>query len=198
MSISAGHYLLSGVSLLHEPNPLFPESVTFDPETAGCCLVVTENGKRLKYFRDASPSGLKNPKAFTLPRILGTVGFTSGRHYWEVQVGLKTDWDVGVAVKTVSRTQKTTLTKENGCFAIRKRGAEYRVNTTSGMVLHLSPRPTHVGVYLDYNEGRLSFYDIDRNLHIFSFVGETFSGRIFPYFYLSSWSKKPKPLLIMS
>lgn len=196
--MSVGHYLPSGVFLVRVTKPFLSESVTFDPETAGCCLVVTEHGKRLKYFRDGSPPLVKDPKRFTLPRILGTVGFTSGRHYWEVQVGLKTDWDVGVAIETVSRTQKTTLTKENGCFAIGKRGADYKVNCTSWMALHLSVRPKHVGVYLDYGEGRLSFYDVDRNVHIFSFTGEAFSEKIFPYFYLSSWAKKPKPLVITS
>lgn len=178
--------------------PFLSESITFDPGTASHCLEVTEHGKRLKYLRDASPPLVKDPERFTNSRILGSVGFTGGRHYWEVQVGLKTDWDVGVARETVSRRQQTTLTKENGCFSIGKRGGNYEVNCTSWLALHLSPRPTHVGVYLDYNEGRLSFYDIDRNMHIFSFTGETFSEKVYPYFYLSSWAKKPKPLVITS
>lgn len=178
--------------------PSLSESVTFDPGTAGYRLVVTEHGKRLKYFKDASPPLCKDPGRFTCSRILGTMGFTSGRHYWEVQVGLKTDWDVGVAGETVSRTQMTRLTRQNGCFAIGKRGAAYEVLGTTWKTLDLSPRPTHVGVYLDYNEGRVAFYDTDRNVHIFSFTGQRFTEKMFPYFYLSSWAKKPKPLVIMS
>lgn len=180
------------------PKTFLSESVTLDPSTAGCCLVVTEQGKRLKYIRDASPSLLKSPERFTIPSVLGSVGFTSGRHYWEVQVGLKIDWDVGVARESVSRRQKTSLTKENGCFIIGKRGAEYRVHSTPRVLLHLSPSPTHVGMYLDYDNGTLSFYDIDRSVHIFSFTQQTFSEKIFPYFYLSTWAKKSKPLVITS
>lgn len=195
--MSAGDYLASSVFVVRVTRPFLSESVTFDPGTASHCLEVTEQGKRLKYLRGVSPPLVKDPERFTVSRILGSVGFTSGRHYWEVQVGLKMDWDVGVARETVSRRQQTTLTKENGCFVIRKRGADYKANCTSWLALHLSPRPTHVGVYLDYNEGRLSFYDIDRNAHIFSFK-ETFSEKVFPYFYLYSWAKKPKPLVITS
>lgn len=126
------------------------------------------------------------------------MGFASGRHYWEVQVGLKIDWDVGVARETVSRQQMTSLTKEDGCFAIGKRGADYSVHSNPSVTLHLSPSPTHVGVYLDYDNGTLSFYDIDRHVHIFSFTGLTFLEKIYPYFYVSTWVKKSKCLVIMS
>lgn len=160
--------------------------------------MVTEQGKRLKYIRDASPSSFQGPERFTSPRIFGSVGFASGRHYWEVEVGLKIDWDVGVARETVSRRQMISLTKEDGCFAIGKRGAEYSVRSHPSVTLHLSPSPTHVGVYLDYDNGTLSFYDIDRHVHIFSFTGLTFSEKIFPYFYLSTWAKKSKSMVIRS
>lgn len=130
--------------------------------------------------------------------ILGTKGFTSGRHYWEVQVGLRTDWDVGVAKETVTKTGRVTLKRENGFFAIGKRGSDYKVHCTNDTVLYLCPRPTNVGVYVDYMEGRVSFYDVTRKLHIYSFTGESFKEKLFPYFYLYSWAKKSKPLVITS
>lgn len=198
MNISAARYFLSGVCLVLLTKPFLSESVTFDPGTAGYRLVVTEQGKRLKYIRDASPSSLEDPERFSGPSVLGSVGFTSGRHYWEVQGSLKMDWDVGVAKETVSRRQETSLTKENGYFTIGKRGVDYRVHSSPWVALHLSPSPTHVGVYLDYDRGTLSFYDVDRSVHIFSFTGQTFSEKLFPYFYLSSWAKKSKALVITS
>lgn len=108
------------------------------------------------------------------------------------------DWDVDVARETVSRRQGTSLTKEDGCFAIGKKGADYTVRSTRRVPLHLSPSPTHIGVYLDYDNGTLSFYDIDRHVHIFSFTGLTFSEKVFPYFYLSTWAKKSQSLVITS
>lgn len=176
---------------------IFLEPVTFDPATASSGLVVTELGKRLKYVRDASPLLFKDDKRFVCPRILGTKGFTCGRHFWEVKVGLRTDWDVGVAKETASRRRTAALNKENGFFAIGKKGGDYEVRCAPRKPLYLSPRPSSVGVYLDYNEGRVSFYDVTRKLHIYSFTGESFTEKLFPYFYLYSWAKKPKPLVIM-
>ncbi|XP_034713045.1 E3 ubiquitin-protein ligase TRIM41-like [Etheostoma cragini] len=173
----------------------YKEGVTFDPFTAGCRLLVSESGKVLKYNKMSSPSSSDDMERFDCPMVLGTKGFTSGRHYWEVQVGLRTDWDVGVAKETVNRT-RVTLKKENGFFAIGKRCSEYRVHCTPNTVLHLCPRPTSVGVYVDYMEGRVSFYDVERKLHVHSFTGESFTEKLFPYFYLYSWAKKSKPLVI--
>ncbi|XP_070710615.1 E3 ubiquitin-protein ligase TRIM39-like [Pempheris klunzingeri] len=173
----------------------YKESVTFDPATAGSCLVVYDFGKRLKYLKNASPSSSDEEK-FDCPMILGTNCFTSGRHYWEVQVGLRTDWDVGVAKETVPRTGRITLNRGHGFFAIGKRGSDYRVHRTPYTDLYLCPRPTKVGVYLDYMEGRVSFYDVNRKMHIHSFTGESFTEKLFPYFYLYSWAKKAKPLVI--
>lgn len=177
-------------------NFVFSESVTFDPDTAGSCLVVTEDGRRLKYDKNASPysPGLSDLfKRFDGPKIFGTEGFTSGRHYWEVKVGVKNNWDVGVAKESASRSEGAHMKKENGFFAIQKRGADYSAPHKD---LHLCPRPRLLGVYLDYNEGRVSFYDVNRKMHIFSFTGENFTEPMFPYFYLFGWMKKPEALVI--
>lgn len=150
----------------------------------------------MKYNKAASPSSSDDSERFDRPMVLGTKGFTSGRHYWEVQVGLRTNWDVGVAKKTATRKGRITVKKENGFFAIGKNGLDYEVHCTPYTVLHLCPRPRNVGVYVDYNEGRVSFYDVDRKLHIYSFTRESFTEKLFPYFYLYSWAKKSKPLVI--
>ncbi|XP_068584473.1 E3 ubiquitin-protein ligase TRIM39-like isoform X2 [Cebidichthys violaceus] len=174
------------------------ESVTFDPATAGCFLVVSEMGKRLKYNKTAKPLSSDDSQRFHCPMVLGTEGFTSGRHYWEVQVGLRNNWDVGVAKETVNRKESVAVKRANGFFAIGKSGFDYEVQCTPCTTLHLCPRPRNVGVYVDYNEGRVSFYDVDRKLHIHSFTGESFTEKLFPYFYLYSGAKKSEPLVIRS
>ncbi|KAM4536781.1 E3 ubiquitin-protein ligase TRIM17-like isoform 2-T2 [Odontesthes bonariensis] len=177
----------------------YKESVTFNPSTAGPHLVVTESGTRLKHSKTASlPSLCGRSQRFESSMIFGTNVFTSGRHYWEVQVGLRNDWDVGVARETVDRTDKVIVKKENGFFSIGKLGFDYRVNCTPRRVLHLCPRPRKVGVYLDYEEGRVSFYDVSQKLHIHSFIGECFTEKLFPYFYLYSGAKRSEPLVITS
>ncbi|XP_022623886.1 E3 ubiquitin-protein ligase TRIM39-like isoform X2 [Seriola dumerili] len=176
----------------------YKESVTFDQATAGCGLRVTQFGN-LRCYKPASPSSSDDilDERFDFPMILGKKGFTSGRHYWEVQVGLRSNWDVGVAKETVNRTGRVSLKKENGFFAIGKRGFDYQAHCTPFTALHLCPRPKYVGVYLDYEEGRVSFYDVNEKLHIFSFTRESFTGKLFPYFYLFSRAKKSEALSIL-
>ncbi|XP_043954160.1 E3 ubiquitin-protein ligase TRIM41-like [Gambusia affinis] len=129
----------------------YKESVTFDESTAGAGLIITDSGKRLKYSKTArSPTPSSKSQRFALPMVFGTNGFVSGRHYWEVQVGLRNNWDVGVALETVDRSQDT-VNKESGFYFLGKSGFDYEVRNAACKVLHLSPRPTHVGVYLDYD-----------------------------------------------
>ncbi|XP_008277941.1 E3 ubiquitin-protein ligase TRIM39-like isoform X2 [Stegastes partitus] len=174
----------------------YKESISFNPSTAGSNLVVIEYGSRLKYYGNASPSSSDDSDRFSYPMAFGKKGFTSGRHYWEVQVGLRTNWDVGVAKATVDRSGRAALTKKNGFFAIGKRWRAYLAHCNESKELHLHPRPRYIGVYLDYDGGRVSFFDVSEKLHIFSFTGESFTHKLFPYFYLYSKAKKPESLHI--
>ncbi|XP_028991345.1 E3 ubiquitin-protein ligase TRIM39-like [Betta splendens] len=176
----------------------YKESVTFDPVTAGGRLVISEWGKRLKHSKNAPAPSSADLQRFTLPMVLGTNGFTSGRHYWEVQVGLRNDWDVGVAKETVPRHGEVSVQRDHGFFSIGKTAFDYEVNCKPHIVLHLNPRPRNIGVYVDYEEGRVSFYDVNEKLHIHSFTGEHFTEKLFPYFYLYSKAKKSEPLIITS
>lgn len=140
---------------------LFLESVTFSESDAGEDLFISESGTRMKYSNKAkSLTKSDGPLRFYFSMTLGTKGFTSGRHYWEVQVGLRNDWNVGVALGTVDRSSAVVVKTENGFFSIAKMGFDYYANETPKKVLYLCPRPGRIGVYLDYEEGRVfqTFY----------------------------------------
>lgn len=156
--------------------------------------MVTDSGNCLKYVRAMSPNSTKVFWRFNGPMILGTKGFTSGRHYWEVQVGLMTDWHVGVAKESVPREGNFALSAE-GLYVIGKKANDYLALGSSPKNLYLCPKPKNVGVYLDYNQGTVSFYDVDRKVHIHSYTEESFTEKLFPFFYLYSWAKKSKPLV---
>lgn len=176
---------------------LFLESVTFSESDAGNGLLIGESGTRMKYSNRANTlTSSDGPQRFHFSMTIGTKGFTSGRHYWEVQVGLRNDWYVGVALETVDRSGKVALTSENGFFSLKKMGFDYHFDTTN-KILHLCPRPRRIGVYLDYEQGRVSFYDVDEKLHIQSFTGASFTGKVFPYFYVYGGGKRSEPLRIV-
>lgn len=110
-------------------------------------------------------------------------GFTTGRHYWEVDVGDKTAWDLGVAQQSVNRKGTVTLSPEDGYWTIcLRKGSDYRACAGQAKLLHLCQRPQIVGVLLDYDDGTVSFFDAQAKSHIYSFTDFHFTETMFPFF----------------
>uniref|UniRef100_A0A674E3N5 B30.2/SPRY domain-containing protein n=1 Tax=Salmo trutta TaxID=8032 RepID=A0A674E3N5_SALTR len=133
-----------------------------------------------------------NPKMFDCcGNVLGKEGFSSGRFYYEVTVNGKTDWTLGVARESINRKEKITLTHENGYWTVRLRnGNEYIANS-------IPTKPQKVGVFVDCEEGQVSFYDVEARSHIYSFTDCTFAEKLYPYFCLcpNYGSKNSAPLI---
>ncbi|XP_026517988.2 E3 ubiquitin-protein ligase TRIM39-like, partial [Terrapene carolina triunguis] len=171
---------------------------TLDPDTANHWLVLSEDRKHVR-CGDKRQDLPDNPGRFDpCPCVLGTEGFADGRHYWEVEVGDKTDWDLGVCRESVSREGQVTLTTKQGYWAmILRNGDKYSVSTSSWTPLPVSVRPSRVGIFLDYEAGEVSFYNVTDRSHLFTFNG-TFSGTLRPYFYPggNTGGKNTAPLII--
>ncbi len=126
-------------------------------------------------------------------------GFTTGRHYWEVDVTDKTAWDLGVARQSVSRKGAVTLSPEDGYWTIcLRKGSEYRACAGPAELLCLPQRLKVVGIFLDYEDGAVSFYDAVAKSHIFSFTRFQFTEAMFPFFNpdMSDSEDNKSPLII--
>ncbi|KAJ8372741.1 hypothetical protein AAFF_G00277490 [Aldrovandia affinis] len=158
--------------------------VTLDSLTASPWLQLSEDGRQVRHAGtwQALPDV---PQRFdTVVIVLGKEAFACGRRYWEVQVGEKDDWYLGVAKASVNRKGRIAVSTGHGYWALAmKGGQEYRASCTPPITLRLHPRPRLVGVYLDYEEGQLSFYDVEARSHIYTFR-DTFSEPLYPFFYL--------------
>ncbi|XP_036407639.1 E3 ubiquitin-protein ligase TRIM39-like [Megalops cyprinoides] len=156
--------------------------VTLDPETVSPNLILSEDVKQVRYGDKQNVPD--NPKRFDAPCVLGKEGFSSGRFYYEVQVGEKPEWALGVAKESINRKGKITLSPGNGYWTIWLRnGTEYSANPSPPVPLPLREKPRTVGVYVDYEGGQVSFYNVEARSHIYSFTGYTFSDKLLPYFW---------------
>ncbi|XP_066109334.1 E3 ubiquitin-protein ligase TRIM58 isoform X2 [Saccopteryx bilineata] len=162
----------------------FQVDVQLDPATAHPNLLLTADLRSVQdgeLWRDVS----NNPEQFdTWPCVLGLQNFSSGMHYWEVVVGEKAEWGLGVCQDTVPRKGETTPSPENGVWAMwLLKGNEYMVlASTSVPLLHLE-WPRRIGIFLDYEAGELSFYNITDGSYIYTF-SQLFTGVLRPYFFI--------------
>nr|XP_009289874.1 bloodthirsty-related gene family, member 16 isoform X2 [Danio rerio] len=157
--------------------------ITMDPETAHPNLILSDDGKQVTNG-DIKLELPDNPERFsTCCCVLAKEGFNSGRFYFEVQVKQKTDWDLGVVRGSANRKGKITEAPEDGYWAVAfRKGNQYQVFKSPTVSLSLRVKPQVVGVFVDYEEGLVSFYDVESGCHIYSFTGQTFTEKLFPYF----------------
>ncbi|XP_060730837.1 E3 ubiquitin-protein ligase TRIM21-like [Tachysurus vachellii] len=157
--------------------------VTLDPDTAHPKLILSADGKQVTHG-DTRQNLPETPRKFnTCPCVLGNQSFSSGRFYYEVQVRGKTDWELGVATENINRKGKITLKPQNGFWTLWLRNKnQYEALSVPPVPLTLREKVEVVGVFVDYEEGLVSFYDVKSKSHIYSFTGQTFTKKLYPYF----------------
>ncbi|XP_041841591.1 E3 ubiquitin-protein ligase TRIM7 isoform X2 [Melanotaenia boesemani] len=170
--------------------------VTLDPDTANPWLQLSQDRHQVRHLGAWQDLPDQPDRFDTVVIVLGREGFTSGRHYWEVQVGDKDDWYLGVAKSSVNRKGRISVSTTQGYWALAmKKGQEYRVSTSPPFLLSLDPKPKRIGVYVDFEEGQVSFYDVRARTHIYTFE-DNFTEKILPFFYLYCCDKASDTMVI--
>ncbi|XP_031167163.1 zinc finger protein RFP-like [Sander lucioperca] len=173
--------------------------VTLDPDTAHPNLILSDDGKQVN-LGDVRRNLPDNPERFSYRVcVLGKKSSSSGRLYFEVQVKGKTEWTLGVATESIKRKGSIALNSQRGFWTIALRdGNEYKAGADPPVLLSLKSQLQKVGVFVDYEEGLVSFYDVDAAALIYSFTGCSFTEKLFPYFHTGNndGGKNSAPLII--
>ncbi|KAJ4944382.1 hypothetical protein JOQ06_012926 [Pogonophryne albipinna] len=117
----------------------------------------------------------------------------------QVQVKGKTGWNFGVARESINRKEEIPLSPRWGNWiAWLRNGNEYEALDAPPVLLSLKSQPQKVGVFVDYEEGLVSLYDVDAAALIYSFTGCSFTEKIYPYFSpcVNDGDKNSSPLII--
>ncbi|XP_030018318.1 zinc finger protein RFP-like [Sphaeramia orbicularis] len=157
--------------------------VTLDPDTAYPKLILSDDGKQVHHVNQkrSIPDNLE--RFSKNPCVLGKQSFSTGRLYFEVQVKEKSKWTIGVVKESINRKVYTASSPQNGYWTIWLRnGNEYRALDNPPVLLSLESIPQKVGVFVDYEEGLVSFYDVDSSALIYSFTGCCFNEKLLPFF----------------
>ncbi|XP_036115934.1 E3 ubiquitin-protein ligase TRIM21 [Molossus molossus] len=158
--------------------------ITLDPHTANPWLIISENQRQVR-LGDTQQKVPENEERFdTYPMVLGAQHFDSGKFYWEVDVTGKEAWDLGVCRDSVQRKGHFILSPMNGFWTIWLwKKQNYEAGTSPQTPLHLSVPPHQIGIFLDYEAGTVSFYNIsDHGSLIYTFSECAFTGPLRPFF----------------
>ncbi|KAM9694641.1 butyrophilin-like protein 9 [Trichechus inunguis] len=173
--------------------------VTLDPASAHPSLVVSEDGKSVSSREVALGPAAGDPQRFAKQTcVLSCERFSTGRHYWEVHVGRRSRWFLGACLATVPRAEPARLSPASGYWVMGLwNGCEYFVLDPHRVALTLRLPPRRVGVFLDFEAGKLSFFNVSDGSHIFTFT-DTFSGPLCAYFRprAHDGGEHPDPLTI--
>ncbi|KAM7319227.1 hypothetical protein ACRRTK_022339 [Alexandromys fortis] len=157
-------------------------SVTLNPDTAHPILAISQDRRRVT--RKDTTLCLDD-----LFCVLGMEGISSGRRYWEVEIrnGGSSKWTLGVCREDVERKGFYSECPQKGVWTVGRSSSGYWAYIDTGRAsLSFRQAPQRVGVFVDYSEGDISFYNMSEMSHIFSFREASFSGTLFPYFRLKS------------
>ncbi|MBN3319680.1 BT1A1 protein, partial [Atractosteus spatula] len=163
-----------------------PTDVTLDPDTAHPELSLSEDGKRVRVGEEQDLPD--NPERFDYTWcVLSREGLACGRHYWEVEGN--EDWRIGVSRESAQRKGRFDFTPKGGYWGLECNSSpdsfQLSALTDPATDLPLSLRPRRLGVCVDIEERKVSFYIVESRTHIFTFTDMEFSQgeKIYPFLY---------------
>lgn len=171
----------------HMKSCLYPNisTVTFDPDTAHPNLSLSPTCMSVWFEEDKDIKGCEsNPRRFHYYYcVMGREVFTTGRHYWEVDVGRKTAWRVGVAREDVHRGEMDSSGSASGLWTLSlKGGAILACTDPKPTRVQVSTRPLRIGVFLDCEKEEVSFYNAVTMMPLYTFSMGTVLVPLLPFF----------------
>ncbi|XP_077327165.1 E3 ubiquitin/ISG15 ligase TRIM25-like [Lithobates pipiens] len=146
--------------------------ILLDGNTANNYLQISDDRKTASRS-DRYQNYPETPERFQCFQVISSQSFSSGRHYWEVDVGGSDVWRVGMCYPSIGRRGgKSGIGKNNKSWGLERYYNQYKVIHDSKETLFPTNLSSNrVRIDLDYEAGRISFYDLCdpiRHLHTFT------------------------------
>ncbi|XP_039769921.1 stonustoxin subunit alpha-like [Ornithorhynchus anatinus] len=152
------------------------ETLTLDPETANEYLCLSWDKKSVEWIIPPQKVSQNHKRFVGEAYVLGSTGFNSGQHYWEVEVEGKGLCKIGVAAESVER--KSNQAHQETIWSLT-------ICTPYHVLIDNEPHrnievPCIVGVLLDFPGGQVTFFNAETQQEIHAYR-TSFKEKIFPF-----------------
>ncbi|XP_069807102.1 E3 ubiquitin/ISG15 ligase TRIM25-like [Dendropsophus ebraccatus] len=164
-------YIIRGINVTFYVQD--PENISLDVNTAANTVRISEDQKTATCMLINQYCLL----TFQESQVMSSQRFSSGRHYWDVDISESGWWRVGVCYPSIDRRKRRSYIgddKKSWCLCGRR-----QVNNNHCTVIHDRDviKVSHcistgrVRVYVDYEAGQLSFYELSVPIkHLYTFT----------------------------
>ncbi|XP_077117426.1 E3 ubiquitin/ISG15 ligase TRIM25-like [Ranitomeya variabilis] len=162
-----------------------PVDILLDVTTAGINVLISDDLKTASWTEEKQ----KRPERagrFQYNQVMSRRGFTSGRHYWDVKISRSGGWSVGMCYPSIDRRGRQSLFGDNNkSWSLGRYNNQYSVIHDSKVILLPDKISSYrVRIFLDYDAGQLSFYDLcDPIRHLYTFTA-AFTEPLHAAFYV--------------
>ncbi|XP_010901299.2 E3 ubiquitin-protein ligase TRIM39 [Esox lucius] len=157
------------------------DDVKLDPMTNHPWLLLSDDRKKVQEAHCTVEVTFSAQRYDGWPCVLAKDGLSSGRHYWEVTLANNGYWKVGLTTASSKRHGRFPMTPKEGYWVLWRSTRHFYACTQPETTLPLETLPYRMGVYLDYDEGQISFYNVETRAHIYTFTDD-FREELYPLF----------------
>ncbi|KAF7230316.1 transcript variant X3 [Nothobranchius furzeri] len=155
--------------------------VILDPKTHHSWLQLSDDQRKVQEGLSELDVPHSSQRFDHWPCVLGWEGYSAGRHYWEVDIANNGYWRIGLTTSNAQRKGNIAMKPKKGYWVLWRSNHHFYACTKPETQLPIGLVPRRLGVYLDYEEGQISFYNAQTKSHIYTFTG-TFREKLYPLF----------------
>uniref|UniRef100_A0A3B3VHE5 Tripartite motif containing 25 n=1 Tax=Poecilia latipinna TaxID=48699 RepID=A0A3B3VHE5_9TELE len=168
-------------------SPLDGTVLNFDQRTAHKRIELSENFTKAS-VSDEHTNYPDCPERFAVcSQVMASKGFSAGRHYWEVRLSSNNFIGIGLAYSSIDRKGPTSrLGRNSKSWCVEWFNVKLSAWHNSSEAVLVNPNPKRVGVLLDCEEGRATFYNVADRAYPFHSFSFQFAEAVYPAFWIFS------------
>nr|XP_057921903.1 E3 ubiquitin-protein ligase TRIM39 [Doryrhamphus excisus] len=155
--------------------------VILDPMTNHPWLTLSEDQRKVQEGPSEANLPYSSQRFDSWACVLAWEGYSRGRHYWEVDIANNGYWRLGLTTVNSKRHGRFPMNPKTGYWCLWRSTHQFYACTKPETPLPVALVPRRMGVYLDYEEGQISFYNAETKSHIYTFTGN-FKEKVYPLF----------------